>query len=363
MNILENKIKGCLIGGAIGDALGYPFEFKRNFSKEDVINNYLENNINFISDDTQMTLFTANGILWGVTRANMRGISPKTSDCVRLAYKAWYNTQIGNREKSNFMNCWISKIKELNIQRSPGLTCLNSLKSPIDGTLENPINNSKGCGCIMRVSPVGLYFKTINEIGEAEIGKIGAETAAITHGHPLGIISTYVFTVLINIFTYENDVTIEDAFYKSIKIYNEFFNVYDSKYNIYFTSLMNKAIKLAHENIDDKEAITKIGEGWVAEETFAIALYSSIKYSNDFKSAILCSVSHDGDSDSTGSLTGNIVGNYLGFDKIPEELIEKLELKNVIIEIAEDMSLKCPINDVISDDKVWQQKYLYFDTN
>ena len=63
------RCQGCLIGGAIGDALGYPIEFMSQesiFSKygSDGLTDYvLTNNIAQISDDTQMTLFTADAII------------------------------------------------------------------------------------------------------------------------------------------------------------------------------------------------------------------------------------------------------------------------------------------------------------
>lgn len=63
-----DKYRGCLIGGAAGDALGYAVEFDREdaiFSKygEEGITEYdLKNGVAQISDDTQMSLFTATGI-------------------------------------------------------------------------------------------------------------------------------------------------------------------------------------------------------------------------------------------------------------------------------------------------------------
>ena len=67
---ISDKIKGSLIGGAIGDALGYPVEFDKY---DYIIKKYGDRGITefkisntgkaLVSDDTQMTLFTANGIL------------------------------------------------------------------------------------------------------------------------------------------------------------------------------------------------------------------------------------------------------------------------------------------------------------
>ena len=112
----------------------------------------------------------------------------------------------------------------------------------------------------------------------------------------------------------------------------------------YFCKLMNKAVKLAGKNINDLDAIHELGEGWVAEETLAIAVYCALKYENDFEKAIIVSVNHNGDSDSTGAVTGNIIGAYLGMKAIPEKFIKNLEIKDVILEIACDLYNYTPEN-------------------
>lgn len=110
--------------------------------------------------------------------------------------------------------------------------------------------------------------------------------------------------------------------------------------------------------MDDLDAIREIGQGWVAEETLAIAVYCSIKYQDDFTRAVTASVNHDGDSDSTGAVTGNIMGAYLGIRKIPQKYIEPLELKEVIEEIAVDLYEDCRMSEYgdYNDDK-WITKY------
>ena len=121
---------------------------------------------------------------------------------------------------------------------------------------------------------------------------------------------------------------------------------------------MNKAVWSARGNMDDLAAIRELGEGWVAEETLAIAVYCAIRYQQDFRKAITVSVNHDGDSDSTGAVTGNILGAYLGFEKIPLKYIEPLELKEVIEEIAVDLYEDCKMSEYGNyHDEKWYAKY------
>ena len=106
-----------------------------------------------------------------------------------------------------------------------------------------------------------------------------------------------------------------------------------------------------------------MGEGWVAEEALAIAIYCALKNCSNFEKAVIDAVNHSGDSDSTGAVTGNILGAYLGFSGIPERFLENLELKDVIKEISKDLSSKVPVSEFRRDDteeeKVWLEKYLY----
>jgi len=100
---------------------------------------------------------------------------------------------------------------------------------------------------------------------------------------------------------------------------------------------IQKAVSFVTKDIDTKSAIKQIGEGWVGEEALAIALYCSLKYKDEYDRAIIAAINHDGDSDSTGAITGNILGAYWGIQKIPAVWIEKLELLEVITEIADDI--------------------------
>lgn len=124
-------------------------------------------------------------------------------------------------------------------------------------------------------------------------------------------------------------------------------------------SLMQKAIDLSYSELDDLDAIHLLGEGWVAEETLAIAIYCSLKYPTNIEKALIAAVNHGGDSDSTGAVTGNILGASLGVNGIPQKFIDNLELSDVILEVADDLYNDCKMSEY-SDyyDPVWEEKYI-----
>ena len=347
-----DKFRGCLIGGAAGDALGYAVEFlleKQIFSKygKGGIAKYsLKNGIAEISDDTQMTLFTANGLLLGAARGN----TDNYEDSIRLMYQCWYRTQTESYPLyDDCLHSWLLNIPELFSQRDPGMTCTGAISAGADGTTEHPINDSKGCGGVMRVAPIGLYFCD-KPTSYAQSDKLGAEAAALTHGHDLGFIPAAALAHIIRAVA-EKNMPLKDAVSEAIQSTEALFP--DAEYIEEHTAILQKAVKLAEADMDDLTAIHMLGEGWVAEETLAIAVYCALKYSDDFDKALRVSVNHKGDSDSTGAVCGNILGAYLGYNAIPQKYKDRLELHDIILELADDLC-----NDGACRNEIWERKYV-----
>lgn len=358
-----NTFKGCLIGGAVGDALGYAVEFLptsaifQKYSEGGIAEYDLRRGIAEISDDTQMTLFTATGLLIGTTRGMTRGImGDYAEDYIANSYRDWYRTQTENYPlpEEEYHHSWLVNVPELFHRRAPGNTCLSALAQGGNGTFENPINHSKGCGGIMRVAPIGLYFCD-KQYAPEEIDRIGAKAAALTHGHELGYIPAAMLTHIIARITGWGDSILE-AVNDAMRVIPTLFP--QARHMDELLALLQKAIALSVERMDDLDAIRQLGGGWVAEETLAIAVYCALKHSDSFEQGVIAAVNHDGDSDSTGAVTGNILGAALGFDAIPRKYLDKLELRDVILEIAEDLHHDCQISEYDPRDDLWESKYI-----
>ena len=328
-----------------------------------------------ISDDTQMTLFTANGLLAGETRAKMKGIAAPPRNYVEKAYQDWLLTQemtFESYQKAEYLSTqktsWLLDIPELFARRAPGNTCLAALrnlrrkKQEIQDYIHSPQNDSKGCGGVMRVAPAGLFQASSIEKLDYE----GAQMAAITHGHSLGYMTGAVLTHIINRIVFPAPGDEESHEKRSLKeiileardVTRELFkgDVYLKK----LTDAIEKAIKLSENQEEDLKNIHELGEGWVAEETLAISLYCSLRYQNDFSAGIIAAVNHKGDSDSTGAVTGNILGAWLGYEQIEDKWKKDLELLEIILEIAGDISQGCRINEYSGpeEDPDWERKYI-----
>ena len=338
-----NRVRGSMIGGAAGDALGYAVEFmrlgviKQRYGKEGIteydIEPYFLNQSGkgFISDDTQMCMFTANGILMHDAHEGRKPLSY----CVYLSYLDWLKTQ-GHHDNEEKHYTWLYEVPELHHRRAPGITCISALASGHMGTITDPLNDSKGCGGIMRAAPLGLRYIPETDIEIRRLDSWGADISAITHGHSLGWFPSAILThIIIRLMqSYNLKEAVQDAWTFNSKLFAGKISEADS--DLMF-DLMDAAYRLANSKHDDEHNIRELGGGWVAEETLAIALYCAFRYTDDFSKALIVSVNHDGDSDSTGAVAGNIMGVIAGYDSIADKWKDNLELKDVILELSDDL--------------------------
>lgn len=336
-----NYYRGCLIGGAVGDALGWPVEFmhmndiKRNFGEHGITDLVIANNgYSEITDDTQMTIFTIEGLLRAENRGRSRGVAHIPS-MVHKSYLRWLATQ-GVENPVN-RDGWVYGLAELHTRRAPGNTCLSALASGQIGEVSKPINESKGCGGVMRTAPVGLFYDKKTAF------QFGCDIAAITHGHPSGYLSSGALSYLIAAVLETSDLS------NAVELMLEELKAWPNHEEC--SEVISKAVQLAAENHLDSKAFEILGEGWVGEEALAISIYCALKYQNDFRAALIAAVNHNGDSDSTGAITGNILGALLGIESIPEQWVKGVELSRELLQLADDLFYR------YDETEAWQKKY------
>lgn len=384
---LADSIRGCLMGGAAGDALGYPVEFKRlreirsRYGEKGIAQFELDaNGKALVSDDTQMTLFTANGLLMGMTRGCMRGIGLAPEKYVDLAYVDWYYTQTGKKPEGNpgdFHATWLRDLPEMRSWRAPGGTCLAACESLLHR--QDAQNDSKGCGGIMRVAPMALMDAAYSWRGDRrytleELADAGAGIARITHKHPLGFFPAALLTVLLAkvlpLSARQVERRADELVDETLDVLGWIFVGLFEEDKQCLRQLTRKAVELAHSDVPDTDAIRQLGEGWTGEETWAIALYCALRHMDSVEEAIVAAVNHDGDSDSTGSVTGNIMGAIYGYQALKErnlfcppgrELEQTLELSDIILALADDLATRCPVSEYSPIDTPekhrWYERY------
>ncbi|MGW3467555.1 type VII secretion system-associated protein [Saccharopolyspora sp. NPDC000995] len=337
----HERFIGSMLAGAMGDALGYAIEFhdigmiRQNHGAAGLTAAVLRDGVAQISDDTQMMLFTLEGLI----RAHVaRRINPTDNDPVpevQHAYQRWFHTQnqpwaqAGGPYARHLQqpDGWLITRPELFSLRAPGSTCMSALaKFAQTHQHANPqfkINDSKGCGAVMRAAPVAVWSNDPAEVFYAAVG-----TAALTHSHPSGYLSAGVLAVIVHQLI--RDVPLPE----SVRMARDLllrWRGHEEQLQI-----LDAAVELAEKGaVTPEEIKDTLGQGWVGEEALAIGLYAVLATDN-LRDALLLSVNHSGDSDSTGIVCGNIAGALHGARAVPPEWLASLELRELVETLAKD---------------------------
>ncbi len=316
---LADQIEACLLGGAIGDALGADIEFaslaqiQQRFPKGFSDLPRHDGIPGAITDDTQMTLFTAEGLIRASVRYEERGICHPPS-VVHHALLRWLSTQ-GEVPKVGVDDVGLICDARLHARRAPGNTCLSALRSTkAFGDLAR--NDSKGCGTIMRVAPMAF-------VAPDRIKDMAMETSALTHGHPTGQEAAAAWALILAALA--TGTGIEEAAARQI-------NAFGSETEQAIQSALNAQRNGAPETVEG------LGGGWVAEEALSIALYACL-CAQDFEHGLTIAVRHSGDSDSTGAIAGNALGLIFPDQVRSHRWARQVECADLIARISRDLAL------------------------
>ncbi|HEV7862426.1 MAG TPA: ADP-ribosylglycohydrolase family protein [Acidimicrobiia bacterium] len=319
----DDSVAGCLLGGAVGDALGAMVEFdsiaeiRSRYGPAGLVDFPPEGGR--ITDDTQMTLFTAEGLIRARRRFEARRWDHAVDE-LWAAYRRWLDTQGEGPAASDGGGLAAEPL--LRQRRAPGKTCLSALAGNEPGFVELPVNDSKGCGGVMRVAPVGLVSPRPSGLGIA--------SAALTHGHPSGYLAAGAAADIIA--RLQAGQGLRPAAEAAIDAVSDWQGHEET------VAAVRHALTLAgKEPKPSPEAVAALGQGWVAEEALAIAVYCALT-GETFEAAVLAAVNHSGDSDSTGAITGNLLGAAGGRSAVPETWVAALAERAVVERVAGELS-------------------------
>jgi ADP-ribosylglycohydrolase len=336
------RVRGCLLGGAVGDALGAPVEFMstrkiREYFGAAGVAEFASayGRVGAVTDDTQMTLFAAEGLIRAQVRYREHGICHPPS-VIHHALIRWLHTQgapsavpVVGGEK--WPDGWLAQRQELYSQRAPGMTCLSSLVASKHFG-EDARNDSKGCGAIMRIAPIGLFVRLEDPPSEDKpplAFSMACESAKSTHGHVSSTLASGFFSLVTSYLM--RGASIAEAVASS-KPWVE-----RAERSQEVVGAIEGALALAvSDAASTPETVERLGGGWVAEEALAISLFCAVR-AETFEHGVLLAVNHGGDSDSTGSLTGQLLGARWGVSCIPQRWLEQVELRDIIEELSRDL--------------------------
>lgn len=264
-----------------------------------------------ITDDTQMTLFTVEGLVAAASPAD-RAAS------VEAAYRRWYSTQTSSptgAETGLAAEGWLWA------PRAPGNTCMSAL-APVVAPGAPAANDSKGCGTVMRSAPYGF---TDDPIGLATSGSL------VTHGHPTATVSAAYLAAIVASLAEGDDLATAVATARAAVV-DTFGDTHHET-----TGLVDRAVALAVDGPPSPAIVESLGGAWVAEEALAISVLVALT-ATDWADALRRAVTHSGDSDSTGAIVGNLLGAWWGDTDLPARWLAVLEGRATIERLADALA-------------------------
>ncbi|MFT3803707.1 MAG: ADP-ribosylglycohydrolase family protein [Burkholderiaceae bacterium] len=336
---LAHQERACLLLGALGDALGAPLEYLRI---EEIRTAYgprglreptrFNGRVGSITDDTQMMLFTAEGLLDAIGQHAGPG-EPAYDAAVGAAYLRWLASQgLGDAGTTIGSPRGLLALAELRVQRAPSLTCLDALEA-MRAPGQAAINTRMGNVAAGRAAPVGVLFGALAAADartEADVlarcHSLAGRLARLTHGHPTASHSAGAFATLIAA------LLAGHAWDGALARVDELLAPHADAAPV--RAAIARAAEASAAGDPTSDPTARLGEGWDAHEALAIAIHIA-RDANDPAEALLRAVNHSGDSDGCGLMTGCLIGASRGLAGVPSIWLAQLELASVIGDHAE----------------------------
>ena len=367
MKVSRNAYRGCLLGLAVGDAMGYTVdsrslaEIREDYGPNGLLGYDLVNGYAEITSYTQLAAFACNGLLLGITRGQMTGKMAPYVKYVGLALREWAASQRAwDRPERTF--CYLVTQPEICRRHCMDTRMLEALsrdpkRCPL-GTPDEPKNRFAGPGSLTTAVSVGLFFDP-ERMKRGEIDFLGAEAVALTHGSPLAFLTGAALAHLTSRVARSPNASLRLAVKDTLDAMRVRFGPsYSQTYEL--CNLVSQAVQLSENNALAPTTVMERLRCENAAEVLAGAVYAVLSGGVDFDRSMIIAVNHSGRSAAVGAIAGALLGARLGEEALPSFYIDCLEPGDILRELADDLSHGCPM-DMHSRlfDLDWDRKYLH----
>ena len=344
MDELKSAYRGCLLGLAVGDALGDPADklswaqIREDFGPSGLMG--YAGDCPRVTSHTQLCAFTANGLLLGQTRGQISGKMAPFARYMALSQKEWSKTQRPYATLERTF-CWVYWVDAFRRRACADSRMLEMLTLDHIGAPEEPINQLDGCGSLTSAVAVGLFG--------ADTARLGAEAVALTYGHSTAMLSGAILAELIYRVTHRRGDNLRQLVEESLARVEEVFSDQFPKTKT-VTAAIRYAMDLAAEGPNVLEKLVC----QTAPQVLAGAVYTLMRCGDDFDAAMVAAVNHSGRSSAVAAVVGAILGARLGEGEIPEFYLDTLEVAEDLRTLADDLCTGCP--SVMEME--WDRKYI-----
>lgn len=359
----RSAYRGCLLGLAVGDAMGYTVDTKtwpqiqEDYGPHGLLGYDLVNGYADVTSHTQLAAFTCNGLLLGLTRGIVFGRMAPFVKYAGLAQREW---AIGQRryDQPTRNHCWVFKVPELRRRHCTDTRMVETLNRNLLGSLEEPSTKHDTPASIASAVSAGL-FGDPKRMEQEEIDRLGAECVALTHGHPLAFLPGAVVAHLVSRCLRDHETPLEELIEEALAaLDDQFGREYRQVKDI--IHLVHQAMTMAKDrSLSTVQAMEKL-KCDTGADVLAGAIYAAVLWEKDFDHAMIAAVNHSGRSAAVSCLAGAILGARMGEEALPDFYMEGLEIAPALRDLADDLMQGCPMvrgNKLFDGD--WDQKYLH----
>ncbi|PKV86303.1 ADP-ribosylglycohydrolase family protein [Streptomyces sp. TLI_146] len=340
----RSRVRGSLLGGAIGDALGAP---ATPLALDAIRTRYGPEGITGptaieaaaptptapapaparITAATQLTLFTVDGLIRAQVRRDTGAWHPPTD--VHRAYLRWAATQRDwGPDERRKDNGWLAREEWLYSRRDPARPCLIGLADDVMGTLDRPKNpDARDPAAVTRSGPFGLLVGWEPQL----VFQLAVECAAHTHGDPAAYLSAGAHAVIVH--GLARGESLDAAVQRTLALLAQ------RPGHQPVTDALQHALGAVRQGMPSPGLVASLGEGHLAQEALAIAVYCAL-VGEDIRHGLLLAVNHDGPSGATGTLCGTLLGALHGETALPPGWLAELEGRSTVLELADDFAME-----------------------
>jgi ADP-ribosyl-[dinitrogen reductase] hydrolase len=316
---MKDTAKDILLGIAVGDALGVPYEFSRRDAMErnpakDMVGFKVHNQPpGTWSDDSSLSFCLAESLL------GTYDLKTCSEYFVKWRNEAFWTAYGEVFDIGATTNRAISLLET--ILKSKNHDTLKFLKDYAD-------EHDNGNGSLMRILP--LIFEIKGKALKAQFDMVW-ESSALTHGHIRAAMGCMIYLKLAE--NLLNGLEKKKAYQQTR---NEIMQLWEQ---IDFPAQERKHFeRIVQSNIQDAKKESILSGGYVIEALEA-SLWSFLR-SDSYQSAVLTAINFGHDTDTTGAITGGLAGIYYGSKNIPKYWIASLARLDDILELAKELSEK-----------------------
>ncbi|MFI6050810.1 ADP-ribosylglycohydrolase family protein [Streptomyces violascens] len=330
----RSRVRGCLLGGAIGDTLGagvagLALAAIRERHGMDALGDLVPayGRAGAVSAATQLTLFTVDGLIRAQVRRDTGAWHPPTD--VHRAHLRWAATQRDwGPDERREDNGWLAREEWLYARRDPAKACLVGLGDDVMGTLEQPKNpGADDPAALTRSAPFGLLVGWEPQL----VLQLAVECAAQTHGDPAAYLSAGALAVVVH--GLARGESMDGAVQRALA------QLAVRPGHQPVTEALKHALGAVRQGMPSPGLVATLGTGHTAPEALAIGVYCAL-VGEDIRHGLLLSVNHDGPSDATGTVCGSLLGAMHGETALPPAWLAQLEGRSTLLELADDFAME-----------------------